>query len=170
MTTDVSCASWEPNYDLHASTTNGQPSPSVALQYKARVMQSTGEDWNDTLLTLSTASSDTNCKGLPALKPLYVKPAILLSGAKKTSGMHIFDYFWTNSPLEDRIWEQHEHESVRRQFQCAPASTVWWQCLWTTTAAIRVGLSRPLHTSETYALSLGFNNLPPADAHSSSTI
>ena len=69
-------------------------------------MQGTGEDWKDTILTLSTASSDTNSKGLPALKPLYVKPATLVFGAKKTTGMHISNYlyiFETNSRLEDRI-------------------------------------------------------------------
>lgn len=70
----VARASWEPNYDLHATAANGPPSSSVIVHYRARVLQSTGEDWKDTILTLSTASSDANSMGVPYLKELHVKP------------------------------------------------------------------------------------------------
>ena len=55
----VSNATWEPTYELHATTENGKPSNSVALHYRARVTQSTGEDWNNTLLALSTVTRTT---------------------------------------------------------------------------------------------------------------
>ena len=44
---DVKDASWEPYYDLHATTINGQPAPTVSLQYNARVTHTSGEDWTD---------------------------------------------------------------------------------------------------------------------------
>ncbi|CAL1715847.1 unnamed protein product [Somion occarium] len=50
----VKNADWEPVYDLYAST---QDTKSVKLDYRARVTQSTGEDWTDTELTLSTAAA-----------------------------------------------------------------------------------------------------------------
>ncbi|KDQ59015.1 hypothetical protein JAAARDRAFT_192573, partial [Jaapia argillacea MUCL 33604] len=55
-------ASWEPTYDLHATTENGKPSSAVSLQYRSRITQWTGEDWKDTSLTLSTSASDTITK------------------------------------------------------------------------------------------------------------
>jgi type II secretory pathway pseudopilin PulG len=69
----VSNATWEPTYELHATTENGKPSNSVALHYRARVTQSTGEDWNDTLLTLSTVTGTTT-KAIPKLRALKLHP------------------------------------------------------------------------------------------------
>lgn len=66
--------SWTANYDLHAITEAGQPTASVNLHYRARIYQSTGEDWKDTTLTLSTATADSYSKGLPALKLLRITP------------------------------------------------------------------------------------------------
>lgn len=48
----VSSAGWQPIYDLRATNTK---SP-VQLNYKANVYQSTGEEWNNVKLTLSTAN------------------------------------------------------------------------------------------------------------------
>ncbi|THU98378.1 hypothetical protein K435DRAFT_856726 [Dendrothele bispora CBS 962.96] len=55
----VSNASWEPTYELHATTspTTGKPIPKVSLRFSACVTQSTGEDWTDASLTLSTVFS-----------------------------------------------------------------------------------------------------------------
>ncbi|KAI0372457.1 hypothetical protein BV20DRAFT_1050781 [Pilatotrama ljubarskyi] len=53
----VSGVRWQPFYDLHAITADGQPSADVSLRYCATTSQSTGEDWSDTNLTLSTANS-----------------------------------------------------------------------------------------------------------------
>jgi len=64
----VSNATWTPTYELHATTENGKPSSSVSLHYRACVTQSTGEDWNDTELTLSTVTSDTVVRQIPRLR------------------------------------------------------------------------------------------------------
>ncbi|EDR08579.1 uncharacterized protein LACBIDRAFT_296878 [Laccaria bicolor S238N-H82] len=74
LTYIVSNATWEPTYELHATTENGKPSNSVALHYRARVTQSTGEDWNNTLLTLSTVTGTTT-KAIPKLRALKLHPS-----------------------------------------------------------------------------------------------
>lgn len=48
----VSNAGWTPVYDLRASGTNAP----VSIIYKAQVIQSTGENWNDVRISLSTAN------------------------------------------------------------------------------------------------------------------
>ncbi|EIN10081.1 hypothetical protein PUNSTDRAFT_102081 [Punctularia strigosozonata HHB-11173 SS5] len=65
---------WNSTYDLYATTENGQPGTSVTLKYRARVTQSTGEDWTDAAIVLSTATSDTFAKGIPALPSWRVTP------------------------------------------------------------------------------------------------
>ncbi|KAH7344168.1 hypothetical protein B0J17DRAFT_645558 [Rhizoctonia solani] len=53
----VSDASWTPIYDVRASIANNPgESSTVALHYRASITQSTGENWPDVALTLSTAS------------------------------------------------------------------------------------------------------------------
>lgn len=54
----VSDALWKPDYDLHASSVEN--SESVRLDYRAKVTQSTGEDWADAEVTLSSASASGN--------------------------------------------------------------------------------------------------------------
>lgn len=48
----VANAGWQPIYDIRATNTKS----SVQLNYKANVFQSTGEDWNNVMLRLSTAN------------------------------------------------------------------------------------------------------------------
>ncbi|KAJ7035289.1 hypothetical protein C8F04DRAFT_1098768 [Mycena alexandri] len=67
-------ASWESTYELHAATDNSKPSSSVSLHYRARITQSTGEDWNDTALTLSTVAASTVAKSIPWLNPIKIRP------------------------------------------------------------------------------------------------
>ncbi len=63
----VSQAGWVPSYDLR-STTALAP---VQLTYKANVYQSSGEDWNNVRLKLSTTNPNrTNIK--PELPPWYI--------------------------------------------------------------------------------------------------
>jgi uncharacterized protein (TIGR02231 family) len=49
-------AGWTPSYDLRAKGAGG----SMQLTYKAQVYQSTGTDWNEVKLTLSTATPNQN--------------------------------------------------------------------------------------------------------------
>lgn len=63
----VTGASWYPSYDLRATDTN---SP-ISLDYRANVYQSTGEDWENVTLTLSTGNpSASNTK--PVMYPWYL--------------------------------------------------------------------------------------------------
>ena len=83
----VTGVKWQPHYDLHASTADGKPSSDVVLLYCANISQNTGEDWNDTMLTLSTASSQAlKSLSIPKLVPLKVFHAQDASFAAATNG------------------------------------------------------------------------------------
>lgn len=60
-------AGWIPEYDLRAANIT-QP---VEMSYKANVFQSSGEDWNDVRLTLSTGNPQMNHEK-PNLQPWYL--------------------------------------------------------------------------------------------------
>lgn len=63
----VSCASWTPLYDLRVNTSRN----SINLTYLAEVTQSTGEDWIDISLTVSTAKLGLGTLP-PKLEPWYI--------------------------------------------------------------------------------------------------
>ncbi|KIM32688.1 hypothetical protein M408DRAFT_185309 [Serendipita vermifera MAFF 305830] len=65
----VSNASWTPLYDLRAVV--GAEKTSISLQYRATIVQRTGEDWGDVKLTLSTASPQLG-SAIPTLQPLWI--------------------------------------------------------------------------------------------------
>ncbi|KAH7344162.1 hypothetical protein B0J17DRAFT_610129 [Rhizoctonia solani] len=57
LTYVVSNAHWKPLYDVRSSIAESpEESSTVALHYRASITQSTGENWPDVALTLSTAS------------------------------------------------------------------------------------------------------------------
>ncbi|KAG8731522.1 hypothetical protein FRC10_001657 [Ceratobasidium sp. 414] len=57
LTYVVSNASWTPLYDVRASIAKSPSATStIALHYRASITQTTGENWSDVALTLSTAS------------------------------------------------------------------------------------------------------------------
>jgi uncharacterized protein (TIGR02231 family) len=60
-------ASWQPSYDIRAKGSTGD----IDLHYKANVSQSTGENWDEVRLTLSTGNPNVggNC---PELQPWYL--------------------------------------------------------------------------------------------------
>ena len=62
-------ARWQPLYDLRLLT--GEETPPVELTYLGQVQQSTGEDWLDVDLALSTARPAVSAQ-LPELSPWYV--------------------------------------------------------------------------------------------------
>ncbi|KAH9038572.1 hypothetical protein EDB85DRAFT_2141799 [Lactarius pseudohatsudake] len=70
----VQNATWSAAYELHATTDAGVPSPSVSLHYRARITQSTGEDWTDVALTLSTADMNLSTQSIPTLVPTKIRP------------------------------------------------------------------------------------------------
>jgi len=67
-------ATWSAAYELHATTEAGVPASSVSLHYRARITQSTGEDWTDVSLTLSTADMDPSNQAIPVLSPTKIRP------------------------------------------------------------------------------------------------
>ncbi|KAI0064999.1 hypothetical protein BV25DRAFT_1914144 [Artomyces pyxidatus] len=74
LTYIVHNATWIPTYELHAMTEGGMPATSVSLHYRARVTQSTGEDWTDVALTISTAEMDLASLSIPELRPTRIRP------------------------------------------------------------------------------------------------
>ncbi|KIO24799.1 hypothetical protein M407DRAFT_25852 [Tulasnella calospora MUT 4182] len=67
-------ASWTPMYDLRATiSTSSKEASSIALQYRASISQSTGEDWDEVDLTLSTASPQLGTD-IPSLGPYRIGP------------------------------------------------------------------------------------------------
>ncbi|PIL32346.1 hypothetical protein GSI_05592 [Ganoderma sinense ZZ0214-1] len=72
----VTGVTWKPYYDLHATTSDGKPSPDVSLHYCANITQNTGEDWTNAVLTLSTADSQaSHSLTIPKVDPLRILPA-----------------------------------------------------------------------------------------------
>lgn len=68
----MSNARWTPLYDIRASIAKSPDMPSkVALHYRASITQTTGENWPDVALTLSTASPQQGSK-VPTLRPWRV--------------------------------------------------------------------------------------------------
>ncbi|KAG9127172.1 hypothetical protein FRC07_000322 [Ceratobasidium sp. 392] len=70
----VSGASWTPAYELHAVTDSATKAvaDTVTLHYRASVVQTTGEDWDDVNLTLSTAELSTSTS-VPTLARSFVR-------------------------------------------------------------------------------------------------
>jgi uncharacterized protein (TIGR02231 family) len=71
LTCIITPAGWTPLYDLRLSEAREQPTLEVG--YLAQVRQSTGEDWMNVALTLSTARPAL-AKTLPELDPWYIEP------------------------------------------------------------------------------------------------
>jgi len=68
FTYNVSGATWTPEYLIRYDTGK----ESIDLAYSARVQQSTGEDWKDVAVVLSTARPQLGAAP-PAIAPLYVQ-------------------------------------------------------------------------------------------------
>jgi len=68
FTYNVSGATWTPEYLIRYDTAK----ESIDLAYSARVQQSTGEDWKDVALVLSTARPQLGAAP-PAITPLYLQ-------------------------------------------------------------------------------------------------
>jgi len=81
----VGGARWSPSYDLRAMDS----SEDLVLQYKANVFQSTGEDWENVSLTLSTGNPSYG-GNIPNLYPWYldfVQPRPMYRRAKGDAAM-----------------------------------------------------------------------------------
>lgn len=90
----VSEASWFATYDLRA---DGLQQP-LRLELKAGISQSTGEDWSEVELTLSTGEPSTDFQ-MPRLRPWHLRPGVGWSAALagRTVSGRVFDE--TGGPL-----------------------------------------------------------------------
>ncbi|KAG8854012.1 hypothetical protein FRB96_007875 [Tulasnella sp. 330] len=74
-------ARWDPCYEVRAKTgAAGQVSKEIALHHRALISQSSGEDWTNTSITLSTAEPGQG-HAVPALSPIKIKPQVLAFGS-----------------------------------------------------------------------------------------
>ncbi|KAJ3548759.1 hypothetical protein NM688_g5254 [Phlebia brevispora] len=81
-------AMWEPIYDLHANISeDGKPSSRVMLHYRARITQSSGEDWKNARLTLSTATQNKQRVEVPKLPIYRLKYKSTVSTAAVSQGL-----------------------------------------------------------------------------------
>jgi len=69
----VTQASWRPQYDVRVSMDEDGNRGKVELTYIGQVCQSTGEDWKQVSLALSTARP-SQASRLPELQPIYINP------------------------------------------------------------------------------------------------
>ena len=124
----VSGVTWTPSYDLRATTTSdGQTSPTVALHYLASIAQSTGEDWTDAALTLSTATSRTlESLSIPTNDPLKISslatvpPPVIIQPSEPNDGR-----YRSRSPVYRRPYSpdyDRQRESYRRSPSRRPRS------------------------------------------------
>lgn len=93
----VSGAGWRPVYALRA----GKQADNVTMDYNAMVRQSTGENWKDVKLILSTANPTINAS-VPKLEPVYtqqLQSRMSLDKDNTTTGAD----FYTQSPMSKAL-------------------------------------------------------------------
>lgn len=73
LTYVVSQAQWIPLYDLRLIEDDPATDPTLEVGYLAEILQSTGENWDEIALTLSTARPALT-ETLPELSPWYIEP------------------------------------------------------------------------------------------------
>jgi uncharacterized protein (TIGR02231 family) len=73
-------ASWQPVYDARLATETKDGKPQLSLTRRASISQSSGEDWNDIELQLSTARPGERTS-TPVLRPVQVQFAMPLGAA-----------------------------------------------------------------------------------------
>ncbi|KAG8805852.1 hypothetical protein FRC19_007627, partial [Serendipita sp. 401] len=137
----VKKASWKPLFDLRAVTdADGMPSKKLALHYRASVKQSTGEDWSDATLNLSTASPDSVGTKIPVLKGVKIIQKHygaftakrgdggggLFGGANQSTvpSTNLFGGFSQQQqqppPPPPRQWQQQQQQYQQQQYQPQP--------------------------------------------------
>ncbi|KAF8903747.1 hypothetical protein CPB84DRAFT_1677822 [Gymnopilus junonius] len=117
LTYIVGNVQWIPTYELQATTENSKPSSSVTLHYRARIIQSTGEDWNNVSLTLNTNASDSFVEGIPQLKSLKIHQG-------SSNGAGLFGSSGDNNAAKQSLPEPNSHsQSQSSSGKGATAST-----------------------------------------------
>lgn len=94
----VSNASWVPMYDLRSDILTGK----INLTYKAHVSQTTGEDWDDVRLTVSTNNPYQN-KTRPILHPWYIDYYVASNFYGNTA---VGNGYYSNAPMPQVLSEE----------------------------------------------------------------
>ncbi|THH11349.1 hypothetical protein EW146_g8074 [Bondarzewia mesenterica] len=109
-------AMWLPTYELHATTDAGKPASTVSLHYRVRITQSTGEDWTNVALTLSTAAMDSSDQHIPALKPIRIRPPLPKGTNISHGAPAVFDSFGGPMQLrQQQIQQMPQQQQQQRQ-------------------------------------------------------
>lgn len=75
-------AGWQPVYDLRVKDTNNP----VKMTYKAKVVQSSGEDWSNIKLNLATGNP-TSSGTKPTLNPWWLAQQVVYTGVRSRNAM-----------------------------------------------------------------------------------
>ncbi len=100
----VSQAAWEPIYDARLTTGGKAGAAALSLSRRASISQSTGEDWDDARLTLSTARPDgaTAAPDLTANKVVF-KPEMRPLAKSAEGGARRMEMPASEAPAQDNI-------------------------------------------------------------------
>lgn len=82
-------ARWNPVYDARLDTGSRERKPSLELVRRAEIVQTTGEDWADVALAVSTVRIARGGSA-PDLKPLIVRYPVVTAGQAKRAEMDTF--------------------------------------------------------------------------------
>ncbi|MBW4615783.1 MAG: mucoidy inhibitor MuiA family protein [Desmonostoc vinosum HA7617-LM4] len=113
----VNRASWIPLYDLRFSTTSNI----VHLSYLAEVTQSSGEDWIDAALTLSTAKPGLGTLP-PKLEPWYIGTVIPPTVRQRQIQQPSLPTLATTAIAREQNWQ--EEDEVAPEASAIPAEIV----------------------------------------------
>lgn len=100
----VNNASWAPSYNVRVDAER----KGVLIEYNAAVQQTTGEDWNEVAMTLSTASPSLVATA-PELTALRISLAPLDESALAEANARVSDYFAKKRELQSQL-ERFESE------------------------------------------------------------
>ncbi|MEA5571591.1 mucoidy inhibitor MuiA family protein [Calothrix sp. UHCC 0171] len=106
----VNYASWTPLYDVRVNSS----SSIVNLSYLAEVTQNTGEDWEDVLLTLSTAKPGLGTLP-PKLEPWYlnIRTVMPFAGAAPASAsLDTPDFVQRKRTLSQSVMKENDAEEI----------------------------------------------------------
>jgi hypothetical protein len=84
----VNNCGWSPTYAMRSAADRKQ----IRIEYNALIQQLSGEDWNDVVLTLSTASPALSAAG-PGLAPFHVTLASQAAAAAQQPNGNLHDLF-----------------------------------------------------------------------------
>jgi len=110
----VSGCGWEPNYNLHAQDLSGK----ITMEYKAKVFNDTGNDWEQIEMTLSTGNPNLSAT-FPQLSPWFLNYQTYVAEQTKTRSKGKKDAYYIpeNNMDWDMVVEKNENKVALIQQQ-----------------------------------------------------